>query len=106
MMNNPSDIPQPGHAGSSGAMASAFGSAMPAVILTVFGFIWLGWGFSANAAFTDFSSNRALPATRWISFYVAFLVLLGLAIGELRREKARMSTHAAHPSEFWAHTGR
>ena len=72
--------------------------------MIVFGFIWLGWGFSANAAFTDFALNRALPATRWISFYVAFLVLLGLALQTLRREKVKMKTTSVQRAEFWSRT--
>jgi hypothetical protein len=105
MMSTRSRSAQQGLADSSPPV-STFGSGLPAVIMTVFGFIWLGWGFSANAAFTDFSSNRALPAARWITFYVAFLVLLGLAIQALRRRKAGMRTLSVQRAEFWARTGK
>jgi hypothetical protein len=86
--------------------AAAFGLALAALIMTIFGFIWLGWGFSASAAFTDFSANAALPATRWILFYVVTLVLLGVSIQALRKGKSRMKAVSTQPDEFWARTGR
>ncbi|MGH9494841.1 MAG: hypothetical protein ACRD3B_07585 [Candidatus Sulfotelmatobacter sp.] len=73
---------------------------MAALMMTVFGFIWLGWGFSASSAFTDFSSGSILPATRWISFYAVFLVLLGISIQAVRRSAARMKTAHVSASGF------
>jgi hypothetical protein len=105
MMNIPPNSAQPGLANPSPPVPT-FGLGLPAVIQTVFGFIWLSWGFSANAAFTDFSSNRALPAARWITFYVAFLVLLGLAIQALRRGSGRMKALSVERAEFWARSGK
>jgi hypothetical protein len=67
--------------------ASVFGLAMAALIMTVFGFVWLGWGFSVDRAFTDFSSNKAAPAIRWITFYISFLALLGTSIQVIRKGK-------------------
>jgi hypothetical protein len=39
--------------------AAVFGLGMAALIMTVFGFVWFGWGFSVAPAFTRFSSGRA-----------------------------------------------
>jgi hypothetical protein len=80
--------------------ASALGLGMAAVIMTIFGFIWLGWGFSVSQPFTDFSSSRTLPAARWISFYIAFLVLLGISIQAIRRGMASLRSLAAPPDSF------
>src|SRR5271169_4371632 len=79
---------------------SAFGLGMGALIMAVFGFIWLGWGLSVSRLLTDFSSGSALPATRWISFYVLFLTLLGISIQTLRRGKTGMRAVSATPAEF------
>src|ERR1700674_2366155 len=68
--------------------ASAIGLSMAALIMNIFGFVWLGWGFSVSQAFTDFSANRLLPAARWITLYVVFLALLGISIQALRRANA------------------
>jgi hypothetical protein len=78
--------------------ASAIGLSMAAVIMTIFGFVWLGWGFSVSKAFTDFSANRLLPAARWITFYVLFLALLGISIQALRRANALWKVFAV-PSD-------
>jgi hypothetical protein len=52
---------------------SAFGIGMAALIMTIFGFIWLGWGFSVSSAFTNFSYGSLALALRWLSFYGAFV---------------------------------
>jgi hypothetical protein len=78
--------------------ASAIGLSSAALIMTIFGFVWLGWGFSVSQAFTDFSATRLLPAARWITFYVVFLALLGISIQALRRAHARWKVLAV-PSD-------
>jgi hypothetical protein len=70
--------------------SSAFGLGVAALFMAFFGFVWFGWGFSAYRAFTDFSSGRTLPAARWVSFYVIFLVLLGLSIQALRLSRPQV----------------
>lgn len=79
---------------------SAFGLGMAALIMTIFGFVWLGWGFSVSRPFTDFSSGSLFPATRWLSFYAVFLGLLGFSIQNLRRDKKRMKTLSVSPNHF------
>jgi hypothetical protein len=105
-MNHPPNSAQPGLADPLQPAASAFGLALAALIMTIFGFIWMGWGFSASAAFTDFSNDAALPATRWILFYVITLVLLGASIQALRRGKSRMKALTIQRDEFWARSGK
>lgn len=68
--------------------------------MTVFGFVWLGWGFSVSPAFTNFSSNRALPALRWITLYVVFLALLATSIQAVRKTKAGMKARSETPDQF------
>ena len=79
--------------------ASAFGLGTGALLMTVFGFVWLGWGFSVSQAFINFSSGSALPAARWITFYLLTLALLGVSIQSLRKGKALMGP-AAGAAEF------
>ncbi len=79
---------------------SGFGLSAAALFMVIFGFVWLGWGFSSSPAFTDFSSNRAVPAARWITFYLAFLALLAVTIKMLIRARRRMKTLAIQPDEF------
>jgi hypothetical protein len=105
-MSNPSNNAVRGMADPSRPAASAFGLSVAALIMTIFGFVWLGWGFSASQAFTDFSSSRMPPAARWISFYVAFLVLLVWSFGALRKAKARMRSTSIERDEFWVRAGR
>jgi hypothetical protein len=102
---------QPDHTGlgladPSQPAASAFGLGLAALSMTIFGFVWLGWGFSVCAAFTDFSSGSALPATRWITFYVAFLVLLVTSIWAQRQAKARLQALSTTPGDFRAKFGK
>jgi hypothetical protein len=84
-MNSQPPRPESGLVDPSQPGVSVFGLAMAALIMTVFGFVWLGWGFSVDRAFTDFSTNRSAPAIRWITFYVSFLALLGTSIQVLRK---------------------
>lgn len=83
--------PERGLADSSQPAAAAFGLAMAALIMTIFGFTWLGWGFSVDQGFT--------PA-HWIVFYLAFLALLAPSIQALRRAKASMNRHSAGRDDF------
>jgi hypothetical protein len=105
-MGNPSNTAVGGLADPSRPAASAFGLSMAALFMTIFGFVWLGWGFSVSPAFTDFSSSRTPPAARWITFYVAFLVLLALSIAALRKAKARMRSTSIERDEFWVRDGK
>ncbi len=73
------------------AAGAAFGLGMGALIMTIFGFTWLGWGFSAVETFT---------VTRWIIFYLAALALLAASIQALRRGKAQMKAHPAEGGDF------
>jgi len=79
---------------------SAFGLGTAAVFMIFFGFIWLGWGFSSSPAFTDFSSDRVLPAARWICFYLAFLIFLAISIVAVVKARHRMKTLAIGPGEY------
>ncbi len=81
-------------------VASAIGLSMAAIIMTIFGFIWLGWGLSVSKAFTDFSANRLFPAARWITFYLLFLALLGISVQALRRANARWKALAFQPDDL------
>jgi hypothetical protein len=105
-MSSPPSSAQHGLADPSHPEASAFGLALAALIMAVFGFIWLGWGFSASTAFTNFSPNAALPAARWILFYVVTLILLAGSVQALRRAKVRMNAVSAQHDEFWVRTGK
>jgi hypothetical protein len=105
-MAGPSDKLEHGLADPSQPALSAFGFSAAALIMTIFGFVWLGWGFSVSSAFTDFSSSRALPATRWITFYVAFLVLLATSIQAVRKSKVSMKASSATPDELRSRFGK
>jgi hypothetical protein len=85
---------------------SAFALGVAALIKTIFGFVWLGWGFSVSTAFTDFSSGSLLPATRWLFFYAVFLGLLGLSVHAVRRGKNAMKALSNSPNEFRYRFGR
>jgi hypothetical protein len=76
---------------------AAFGLGIAAVMMTILGFVWLGWGFSADPGFT---------VARWIILYLAFVALLGTAIQNLRKGNARMKALSAQRDEFWARTGK
>ena len=90
----------------SNAPGTAFGLAMAAIIMTIFGFIWLGWGFSASLTFTDFSGSHVLPAALWIGFYAIFVGLLIFAIQALRRARRRIKSLATPPQDFRARFGK
>jgi hypothetical protein len=105
-MAGPSDKLVYGLADASQPALSAFGFSAAALIMTIFGFVWLGWGFSVSTAFTDFSSNRALPATRWITLYVAFLVLLATSVQTVRKSKVSMKSTPATPDELRSRFGK
>jgi hypothetical protein len=77
--------------------AAAFGLGVGALIMSISGFVWIGWGFSAQTAVT---------VAQWVIFYAAFLALAGAAVVTLRRAKARMETHTLERDEFWASTMR
>jgi hypothetical protein len=77
--------------------AAVFGLGMAALIMTIFGFTWLGWGFSAEKTFT---------VARWMIFYFATLTLLAASVHALRRGKALMKARSAQREEFWARTGK
>ena len=79
---------------------------MAALIMAIFGFVWLGWGFSVSSAFTEFSSGAVLPATRWLSFYAVFICLLGLSISALRKGKKRMKAQFISPEDFRSRFGK
>jgi len=65
-------------------------------MMTILGFVWLGWGVSADPGFT---------VARWIILYLAFAALLGTAIQDLRKGNARIKALGAQRAEFWARTG-
>ena len=77
--------------------AATFGFGMAAMIMTVLGFSWLGWGFASLGWFT--------PAL-WILFYSVTLCLLTATIRALRKGKALMKVYAANSDEFWAKHGK
>lgn len=77
--------------------AAVFGLGMGAIMMTVFGFAWLGWGFASLDGFT--------PAL-WILFYVVTLGLLTAAIRALRKGKALMKVHMGKRDDFWARNSK
>jgi len=85
------------HAEMSGA---AFGRGMAAIIMSFFGFVWLGWGFSAIA---DVSHFRW---TAWAAFFVAGAVLMGFSIAAVRSGRALMKAHGTSRREFWRARGK
>lgn len=105
-MSDPRGISSRGLADPTQPAASAFGLGMAALIMTIFGFVWLGWGFSASSAFTQFSSGSVLPAARWLSFYAVFICLLGLSIRALRKGRKRMKAQFVSPADFRSRFGK
>lgn len=88
---------EPGLSAPSQPAVAALGLGMAALIMTIFGFTWLGWGFSAEKTFT---------VMRWIGFYLATIALLAASVHALRRGKALMKAHSAQREEFWASTSK
>ena len=85
---------------------SAFGLGMAALIMAIFGFIWLGWGFSVSSAFTNFSSGSLAPAIRWLSFYAVFVGLLVVSVQAVRKSKKRMMALSVSPKDFRSGFGK
>jgi hypothetical protein len=96
-MASQSHSAEPGTADPSRQAGIAVGIATGALTMTIFGFIWLGWGFSATKIF---------PVTGWIVLYLAFLILLAACIQALRKGKAKMKALAVQPDDFWDRNGR
>lgn len=84
----------------------AFGLSIAAVIMVVFGFFWLGWGFSNSPLFTNFSSGRLRPAIFWIAFYGASLVFLRIAIRALRRAHCLMKVSSPGSQRWRSRLGK
>lgn len=63
--------------------------------MIVFGFVWLGWGFSAQTTIT---------VIQWIIFYAAFLALVAVSMITIRKAKARMGS--AGRDDVWARTSK
>jgi hypothetical protein len=97
VMSDQSSNTERGVADPSQPAIAAFGLGMAALIMTILGFTWLGWGFSADAAFT---------VTQWIIFYLAFLALLGISVHAVRGGNALMKPHSAQRAAFRARTGK
>lgn len=76
---------------------AAFGLGMAALITTFFGFVWFGWGLSAE---------KAMTVTGWILLYFAALALLFASVRAVRRGKALMTAKRAGRDEFWAKRGK
>jgi hypothetical protein len=79
---------------------AAFGRGMAATIMSFFGFVWLGWGFSAVAAVSNF------PPALWAAFFIVTAVLMGFAIAALRRGRALMKAQGTSRQEFWSQRRR
>lgn len=73
------------------------GTGIAALLMTVFGFFWLGW------AVTVADRN---PAVAWPTLYGVFLVLLGASIYTVRKENARAALTAAHDGSWRRARGR
>ena len=71
---------------------AAFGRGMAAIITTVFGFIWLGWGLSVL---------RGLPAAIWVAYFSLAAVLIALAVAAVRRGRKMVRLHAGLRNDFW-----
>jgi hypothetical protein len=87
-------------------IGAAFGRSIAAAIMIVFGFFWLGWGFSNSRLFTEFSSRRARPAILWISFYCASLVFLAIAIRAARRTRRELNAQGPASRDFRLRYGK
>jgi small-conductance mechanosensitive channel len=87
MMGSTEHVPN----GSTPPAVVVFGLGMGALITTVFGFFWLGWGLSAQTTIT---------VAQWLVFYVATLALLAVSIVTLRTGKARADARGAQRDEF------
>jgi uncharacterized membrane protein len=70
----------------------AFGRGMGAIITTTFGFMWLGWGFSAL---------RDLPVAVWVGCYLVAATLMALAVTAVRRGRKMMRAQAESRGDFW-----
>lgn len=84
----------------------AFGRSIGAVIMVVFGFFWLGWGFSNSSLFINFSAGRARPATMWILFYCASLVFVGIAVRAVRRTRRELKALGPISGDFRSRYGK
>jgi hypothetical protein len=76
---------------------AAFGLGIGALIMTTFGFVWLGWGFSAAQRF---------PVAGWIIFYLVFLALLAAGIRAIRKGRALMKVHPVPRDDSWVKTNK
>lgn len=83
----------------------AFGRSIAAVIMIIFGFFWLGWGFSSWPLFTNFSRG-AWPAVLWILFYGTSLAFLGIGIRALRRTRRQMKILPSGSHDFRSRYGK
>jgi len=71
---------------------AAFGRGMAAIITTSFGFVWIGWGFSAL---------RGLPAAIWVGYFSAAAVLIAFAATAVLRSRKMMRTRGGSRGDFW-----
>jgi len=74
-----------------------FGRGMAAVITVSFGFIWMGWGFSALPTFRPYE---------WAVLYAGTVVLLVFAIRGVRRGRKQLKALGADRRAYWAKRGR
>lgn len=71
---------------------AAFGRGIAAIVTTAFGFIWLGWGFSALGG---------LPAAIWLGYFLIAAALMAFAVTAVRRGRKMMSAQGVSRSDFW-----
>jgi hypothetical protein len=81
---------------SPGRASAAFGLGTAATVLSVLGFLWLGWGLGV-----------ADPAAwiLWILLYLAAIVLITVAIRALLLGKALTKLHSVKRDQFWTEHG-
>jgi hypothetical protein len=74
-------------------MAGAtFGRGIAAIIATVFGLVWLGWGFSAL---------QGLPAAIWAGYFSLAVALMAFAVMAVRRGRTMVKVHGGLRDDFW-----
>ncbi|MHB8635373.1 MAG: hypothetical protein ACYC96_02755 [Fimbriimonadaceae bacterium] len=92
-MSNSAPLGSAGRLGSTSLGGFESGAGIGALIMSVFGFTWLGWGFSADSAFTP---------VEWVVLYIFAGALVWACAHAIRRDKSR----AGERDEFWAKTGK
>jgi len=71
---------------------ATFGRGMAAIVTTTFGFIWIGLGLSVLPS---------VPAAIWVTYSLATVVLLTLAVTAMRQGRKLMAAQATSRGDAW-----